>query len=186
MADSDAPVRDLVSENFGFLIAYLFPGLVVIGGTALWSPAIAAWLGKAASGDANVGAFVLLAVVASGVGVVLQTARWFVFEKALRWAGWFPPAPTGLDRSRENEPAVQAAMMAIRDNHYRYYQANAGLAVALPFVFACYFAGGAANGVAWVGISTALGTALFAWAGRDAYERNSAKAAAVLGKEHAE
>ncbi len=121
--------RNLVAENFGLLIAFLGPGLVGLAALSFAHDPFGVWFRASAGPGASVGSAFILFVAAAGMGVAVQGARWVLFEKALlNLTG--PAAPRWND-DRMERPDVRARMAELRDQHYRYYQFYAGLAVAL-------------------------------------------------------
>src|SRR5438093_134632 len=55
-----SPVRDVTSENFGLLIAYLLPGFVALWGVSPAVPGAGAWLAAPPVGAPTVGGFLYL------------------------------------------------------------------------------------------------------------------------------
>jgi hypothetical protein len=145
MAESDKslPVRDLLAENFGLLIAYVVPGLAALWACALWDVKIGAWMAQAGTLDTTIGGFLILTVAALGAGMLVQALRFALFElllpkssHALRW--WpYLTAPSYEHRQRR-DPEVRAALREITDQHYRYYQCHGGLSVALVAVLVAW------------------------------------------------
>ena len=121
--------RDLVAENFGLLIAYLAPGLLALAALSFAYEPFGTWFRASAGPGTSVGSAFVLFVAAAGMGVAVQGARWVLFENVLlKMTG--PAAPDWSD-DRMEDPDVRSRMAELRDQHYRYYQFYAGLAVAL-------------------------------------------------------
>lgn len=127
---STRPMNDFIRQNFGLLIAYILPGFVVVSGAAIVFPQIRLLLiptlGLADGVEST--AFVALATLLAGM--VVSSLRWVLVDTLHHL--------TGLRRPQWNDAELQAklpAFSAIVENHYRYYQCHANLAVA----FACVY-----------------------------------------------
>lgn len=141
----DVPVRDLVAENFGLLIAYVIPGLAGLWATCLWDAGIRGWVAQSASLTTSIGGFLVLTMAALGVGLSVQALRFAAFEVVLakvsglvaKYPYLKPPAYNNAQRV---DPQVRATSREITDQHYRYYQCHGGLAIAFPVVFIAWCA----------------------------------------------
>ena len=79
MADSSSetlPIRDLVAENFGLLIAYIVPGLAGLWAACVWDPGVRAWVAQSESANlyTSIGGFLVLTMAALGVGLTGASA----------------------------------------------------------------------------------------------------------------
>jgi hypothetical protein len=124
------PMNDLIRPNFGLLIAYILPGFVVVSGAALLYPSVRSLLmptlGLADGVESTV--FVGLATLLAGMSV--SALRWLLVDTFHHW--------TGLRRPEWDDaslPAKLPAFAAIVDDHYRFYQFHANLAVAVACVY---------------------------------------------------
>ena len=61
--------------NFGVLIAYILPGLLVLWGLSELSPAFRGWLAAAAPDTATIGGFLYITIAAIGAGLTASTVR---------------------------------------------------------------------------------------------------------------
>lgn len=183
-------VVDKAAEHFGYLIAYLLPGLAGLWAASYCSPVVKTWLTEAATHDTSVGGFLFLMVAAVGVGMAVQALRWCVFDHLLPKLGsaylrdtWGVGPRPRYDESRANEAGVQAALIQIRDQHYRYYQSQGGLAVALPIVFVAWlFCHGAGLRALYLGPAFLALEAVLFFAALDANRRGRDKRLGLLGE----
>jgi hypothetical protein len=123
-------MNDLIRQNFGLLIAYILPGFVVVSGAALLFPPVrsllAPTLGLADGVEST--AFVALATLLAGMSV--SAVRWLLVDTLHHY--------TGLRRPEWDDaglPVKLPAFRAIVEDHYRYYQSHANLAVAIGCVY---------------------------------------------------
>ena len=123
-------MRDVTTHNFGLLIAYLLPGLTSLWGASHFSETIRAWLGDASPWAPTVGGFLYVTVAAVIAGLTVSTVRWMVVDTLHHCTGI--PRPR-WDFSRFNEKV--SAYDALGEVHYRYYQFNANMLVALAFAY---------------------------------------------------
>jgi hypothetical protein len=127
---SPRPMNDLIRQNFGLLIAYILPGFVVVSGAAVLFPQVrlllTPTLGLADGVEST--AFVALATLLAGMFV--SALRWLLIDTLHH--------VTGLRRPEWDDatlPEKLPAFSAIVEDHYRYYQCNANLAVAVACVY---------------------------------------------------
>ncbi len=149
-------MKDLTSTSFGYVIAFLLPGLFGLYALGYWSSAIKSLLQPVLKADANVGPSVIVLLVALGVGLFISAVRFFLFEKLLCQKHCFPGNMFAKLTAENKLPAFKAVV----DEHYRYHQFYGGVFVALAIMFV---------GWVWYGhpgpnlrsIATVLGFALF-------------------------
>lgn len=128
-------MKDLSSTSFGYLIAFLLPGIFGLYALRFWVPQVEVLLLPIRNADASVGPSFIFLVVAIGVGVCISGLRYFIFEK-------------GIYRKRCLSPIVYRGMgseklalvRAFADEHYRYHQFYGGCAVALLILFVGWLA----------------------------------------------
>lgn len=123
-------MNDLIRQNFGLLIAYILPGFVVVSGAALIYPPvrllIMPTLGLADGVESS--AFVALATLLAGMFV--SALRWLLVDSLHH--------VTGLRRPVWDDaklPDKLRAFSSIVEDHYRFYQCNSNLAVAIACVY---------------------------------------------------
>jgi len=122
---------DILSRQFGLVIAYLLPGFIALIGVALFVPMIAGWLRADQSGSFGAPVYALLAATAAGM--VVSCFRWFLVDQIL--------VLTGLERPRFNAQALEqnpTAFNYLIENHYRYFQFYANTLVALIWTYFIY------------------------------------------------
>ncbi len=134
------PFRDLVAENFGLLIGYVVPGLAGLWAAAIWDPGVQSWVTKTAALDATIGGFLMLMMSALGVGVGIQALRFVAFERILpkipKAKEWWPClVEVEPSHARRRDPQIRLALRELTIHHYRYYQCQGGLAIAILGAF---------------------------------------------------
>ncbi len=124
-------MKDISSTTFGYVIAFLLPGLVSLYGLAFFSSRVEKILQPATTTDATIGPSFLLLLAALAAGLFQSAIRCFVFEK------W-------VCRNRKLDPGMfarlaaadrLASFKAVVDEHYRYHQFYGGCFLALIVVF---------------------------------------------------
>jgi hypothetical protein len=113
--------------SFGFVIAYLVPGLVALSIAADFLPAVESWLSGGEDAP-SVGGFLYGTLAALGSGLTISALRWLTLDQLHHCTGLAPPKLDFAHLHRHFE-AHQGAV----ENHYRYYQfyGNMLLAIAL-------------------------------------------------------
>lgn len=122
---------DILSRQFGLVIAYLLPGFIALIGVAPFVPMIAGWLRADQSGGFGAPVYALLAATAAGM--VVSCFRWFLVDQIL--------VLTGLERPRFNARALEqnpSAFNYLIENHYRYFQFYANSLVAVIWTYFIY------------------------------------------------
>jgi hypothetical protein len=120
-------MHDVTRSNFGLLIAYVLPGFMLLWGVGEVSPGVRAWLGAPVEDAPTIGGFLYATLASVAAGMTVSTIRWLVVDGIHHL--------TGLRRPRWNFAALRqnvAAFDVMVENHYRYYQFNANMLVALP------------------------------------------------------
>jgi hypothetical protein len=124
-------VKELTSTSFGYIIAFILPGLLGLYGLALWFAGIDALLKPALSPETTIGPSFFLLFCALTLGLLLSAVRYWVFERGLCKTHHFPSAMFRELRKGDNLVAFTAAV----EQHYRYHQFYGGCAVAMFILF---------------------------------------------------
>jgi hypothetical protein len=127
-------VRETYSLSFGFLVAYLVPGFVVLWGVSYYSPLLRAWLVSPPANLPTVGGLLYVTVGSLAAGVTASAFRWALFDTLHHRTGIAPPTWTFAALPEKLE-----AFQTLIEIHYRYYQTHANLLVALAFAYAMRF-----------------------------------------------
>ena len=134
LADEDssgAAMKDVTSTSFGYVIAFLLPGLVGLYGLGCWSETIHGLLQPAFSATATVGPSLILLLGALAIGLCIGALRCFLFEKACCRKHQFPE-DMFKQLCKENR---LTSFRAVVDEHYRYHQFYGGCFVALIVLY---------------------------------------------------
>ena len=106
-------------RNFGYLIAFVLPGTLMLLAIAVGSPEAKAWLMAIATPPegGTVGGFLYLTLAAIGAGLTASTIRWAAMDPVHH--------ATGVKRPVWDDSQLQAklgAFNAVVENHYRFAQ----------------------------------------------------------------
>jgi hypothetical protein len=124
-------VADYSTRWFGYLVAYVVPGLLTLWGMSHQSPDLARWLRGVGETGPGVGGVLYAMVACVGLGMTASLLRWLVLDHPLAWAG--------LKRPRVDEALLAGRLEAFDyqvDHHYRYYQFYGNTLVAGCFAYA--------------------------------------------------
>ena len=149
-------MTDLTERHFGYLIAYVLPGFVVLWGLRPVSPTIDGWLSTSPSFPAGVEAMTFVGLAAVAAGMIVSAARWMIVDTL--------HAATGLRRPEWNEDSLSErlpAFEALVHAHYRHYQFYANMAVAIVLVAAIALAHRTPSSLSIMGIVGAFVAAEF-------------------------
>ena len=175
-------MENVSGRNFGLLIAYVLPGVLVLLGLAAGSPEVRAWLVTAAaqSGGATVGGFVYVTLAAVTAGLTASAARWAVIVP-LHHA-------TGVKRPHWDDSQLQSklgAFDALVENHFRYHEFFGGGVVGLVTILVGRHVGGIGS-LRLMSLDTAIvAVCILFWAGsRDTLKRYYSRTTVLLGAQH--
>jgi hypothetical protein len=124
-------MQSVTNDNFGLLIAYAIPGLIVIAGVGYLSPTVAGWLGAVPANAPTVGGFLYVTVASIAAGMFVSAVRWLVIDTIHHRTGLPPPA-WDFGQLREQ----MSPFLTFVEHNYRYYQFYSGTLVSLVFVYA--------------------------------------------------
>ena len=124
-------MKDVTSTSFGYVIAFLLPGLTAFYALSLWSEIIAKVLSTFLTSNSNIGLFLLVLAIALGLGLLVAVPRGFLFERRLYKGDRLLES----DYAQLGNEAKLTAYRAAIDETYRYYQFYGGIAVVLPFLY---------------------------------------------------
>ena len=128
-------MKDLSSTSFGYLIAFLLPGLLGLYALSYWVPQVKDQLQPFLSATATVGPSLTLLLIAVGAGLVVSAVRNFVLVKF--WSEFVLKKPAlRADLYRVLNAEKLAVHKALAEEHYRYHQFYGGCFVALAVMFA--------------------------------------------------
>jgi hypothetical protein len=119
-------MTDVTRANFGYLVAYLLPGMIVVAKASAYSETIRSWLGTSPAASPTVGGFLYVTVASIGAGMTISAIRWLILDAIHHHSG--VPKPN-WDFSKL--PAALAAFEGAVENHYRYYQFYGNTLVAI-------------------------------------------------------
>lgn len=170
-------MTEVNSNNFGLLIAYLLPGLVILVGIAPYSATVRSWLGTSSVTAPTVGGFLYVTLAAVAFGMTASVIRWLILDWLHHHTGIRPP---NWDFSLLQTNL--GGFLTLVENHYRYYQFYGNMFVALGIV---------AIGYAWLPVlppekarlivpAILLLMDLFYIASRDALAKYYGRASALL------
>jgi hypothetical protein len=141
-------MKDLTSTSFGYIIAFLLPGLSGLYALSYWSPGVKELLQPALRADATVGPSLILILVALGIGLFVSGLRFFMFEKFLCRAHHFP---RDMFKRLAGENKL-VSFRAVVDEHYRYHQFYGGCVVSTAVLYFGWLRSNArlSSGLLWI------------------------------------
>ncbi|MBX9787501.1 MAG: hypothetical protein K2Y37_01170 [Pirellulales bacterium] len=169
-------MKEVSQKNFGLLIAYVVPGLVVLWGVSYSSETVRMWITTANEASPSVAGFLYVTLASLAAGLALDAVRSVTIDHFHHLTGVRAPK---LDFS--DFQAKFWAFNQIVESHYRHYQAYAHMAIAVPFaVVACDLAGGDHTRHLWTGAALCLLEAILLVSSRDALRKFYARAGDLL------
>ena len=174
-------MKQVSSENFGLLIAYIVPGLTALWGASYLSATIRSWMSGPAIHGPTIGGFLFATIAAVGTGLVVSTIRWALID-TLHHA-------TGLSRPRWDFARLQEHFDVydrLERNHYVFYQFYSNMIVAL---FIAYFARRIGLGfwslsVGWTELGFLFLVVVFLAGSRDTLAKYYTRVEQLIGDHH--
>src|ERR1043166_8838461 len=80
-------MKEVSSDNFGLLIAFLLPGFTALWGISYFSETVSRWLTQSGAAAPTVGGFLYITLASVAAGVTVSTVRWGVLDTIHRWTG---------------------------------------------------------------------------------------------------
>ena len=123
-------------KNFGVIIAFLFPGFLLLWGLSYSRPELGNWLLNMGNKDAPViGSFLYATIASLALGLLVSAIRQAIFDKFLYTVTRLKH-PTIKSVNLKKKETLDAFKEVI-ENHYRYYQyyANSLIAIAIAAVY---------------------------------------------------
>lgn len=170
-------MKDVSSQNFGYLIAFVLPGFVALHALGMLNPSLAAWLQvQAAPGEQpTVGGFLYITLASLAAGITASTLRWLVIDTAHHWSGIARPS---WDDSKLQDRL--GAFEALVTAHYRYYQFYGNSVIALTALLSLHVNQSGQFDLS-VDTPVALLIGLFWLGSRDSLSRYYSRATVLLG-----
>jgi len=69
---ADPELKDLTSTSFGYLMAFLLPGMILLYGIGLWYPSLFPALQAADKADASIGPSIIYLLVCVAAGLIIS------------------------------------------------------------------------------------------------------------------
>jgi hypothetical protein len=122
-------VIPIQQTTFGYAIAFISPGVVVLWALSKFSQEVRGWFGIAANAEATVAGFLFVLLAAVALGVFASGVRWAIVDNVLEL---FPSTrQPDLDRTKLKDPDTLASYNQMTELYYRYYQFYSNMLVAL-------------------------------------------------------
>lgn len=126
-------VKDVTSNNFGVLIAYLVPGATALWGISLFSPAVRVWFASTPQDAPTISGFLYLTVASLAVGMIVTAIRWACVDLVHSMTGLRAPE---LDFS--TLPGKVDAYNLLIEIHYKHFQYYSNMCVATAIAYVCH------------------------------------------------
>jgi len=124
-------MREVNTQSFGYIIAFLLPGFITLAGLSQVSPTVAKWLGASGPNAPTIGGFLYGTLAAIGAGILASTVRWLLIDTLHHRTGISPPEWNYAVLQRNT-----AAFEVLKQDHYRFYQCygNSMSALLVPWI----------------------------------------------------
>lgn len=169
-------MKEVSKTNFGPLIAYIVPGLVVLWGISPFSATVASWLSSANGASPTVAGFLYVTLGSLAAGLTLNAVRSVTLDTFHHYTGLKQP---DLDFSE-----FQAKFWAFNqlvDDQYRYYQFYSHMFLAVAFLIGTRLVTTPWPGPPWFGAGLATLEAMLLCSARETLRKYHASASRLLG-----
>ncbi len=124
-------MREVTSNNFGILIAYLVPGFTALWGVSYFSQTVRTWLTGTTTDGPTIGGFLYVTLAAIAAGMTVSTVRWATIDQLHHRTGLRSP---NWDYGKLQQNL--SAFNLIVEHQYRFYQFYSNMFVAILFLYA--------------------------------------------------
>lgn len=169
-------MAELSARNFGLVIAYLIPGFVALWGVGAVCEPVRHWLLGGEAAGPSLGGVAYVVAASLTLGLTASAVRWAFIDQLHHRTGVTPPR---LDFAKLADRLE--GFYALVENHYRYYQFYANMAVATAFAFGLSLWGGMRLPV-WAEVSVLGVEAIFLAGSRDALRKYYERSSLLLGE----
>ena len=126
-------MNDITNKNFGYIIAYILPGLIGVWGTSFKFKFVQDWFTGAEKGMPSLGGFLFILLLSLTLGLFISVIRWLVIDN-LHWLMGIKSFK--LDFSKLDEK--YSALQLIIDNHYQYNQFYSNSIIAIIYAHSIF------------------------------------------------
>ncbi len=124
-------MTEISQRSFGYLVAFVIPGWLVVLTVGQHSPLLRSWIGINAESAPTVGGFLYVTLASLAAGMIVSAIRWLVLDTIHHW--------TGVEKPNWDFSLLQAnraAVVTLVEQHYRFYQHYGNLLVAIVVALA--------------------------------------------------
>ena len=130
-------MKDITDKNFGVVIAFWLPGVILLWGLSYSYPGVSRWLNQASGSESpSVGGFLYLTLASLAVGLIVSAVRWMIVDKFLQCVTGLREPQFDFGKLKDKE--AFAVFLGVVENHYRFYQYYSNTLVAVMSAFITY------------------------------------------------
>lgn len=118
-------MQKFITDKFGYTIAFLLPGFLVIWAVSYYSSTITSWLNNTRDITSNIGNIVYIILASLSAGIIISAIRWIIYDRILF---------RKIDIKELDYSKLQANLDAYRyiiEGHYQFYQFYANMSVSI-------------------------------------------------------
>lgn len=116
-------MKDVTDKNFGVIIAFWLPGVILLWGLTYSYPELYAWLIKASGSDAaTIGGFLYVTLAALALGMVISAVRWMIMDTVFHYVPLVRVQRREFDFGSLKQKDAFAVFQGAVENFYRFYQ----------------------------------------------------------------
>ena len=170
-------VKDVNSDNFGLLIAYMLPGFVALWGLRPFVPGVDLLFTGSPETAPSVGGFLYGTLGSTAAGLIVSAVRWAVVDQLYHRTG-IPTPQWDFGKLSAHLPAFESH---VRD-HYRYYQFYSNMLVAVALAYGVDLAANprAPHLWGWPDLAVFTVLAILVLGSRDALRKYYSRTAALI------
>ncbi len=169
-------LKEFSATIFGYVIAYLLPGLIGVYALSLWYEPLNVVFNAFVTSQSTTSIFLFVMLAALFLGVELMAFRWVIFDLI-----FCRKMQLGADEfQRLSAPNMIPAFQVAVDQHYRYHQFWGALVFVFPILFFGIAREPGVSIVSWEGFVGIIVEVVTFFAARNAYCRYVARARVIL------
>jgi hypothetical protein len=174
-------VKELSGRNFGILIAYVIPGMVLLLALSVHSPTIREWLGTPPSTSPHVAGFLYVTLASIALGMTASAIRFLTVDAVHHRTGIIRPS-RNVRYLAEKLPAIEMLV----EYEYRYYQFHSNMLIAVVLSYPLIRSESVKDLSLWSDAIVFLLMCVFTAASRDNLRNYYGRVAQLLGARESE
>jgi small-conductance mechanosensitive channel len=132
-------MKEVTDKNFGVIIAFWLPGVILLWGLTYSYPELSAWLTKASGSEAaTIGGFLYVTLAALALGMVISAVRWLIIDTIFHYVPLVRVQRGEFDFGSLKQKDAFVVFQGAVETFYRFYQYYSNTLVSIAAAVIAY------------------------------------------------